>query len=346
MPKNRAADIVIAMAERCYDLDTADADWFRRVLAAGLPLLDHGLGVVGFVFVKPPAPGRIEIVDVCVPSGPEDFPIRHAKAFSTLPPELLHRETQHARVATLSERSDILAVWTRQVDYAKDALGITALDPDGHGLQIMAPLPRVTKLIQYERELWQMLAAHLSASHRLRRALRKEQAESRSTDRQRLPRGAEAVIEPKSFEVVEAVGDASKTAYTKVLREKAIAIDEARVQLRAENPVRALKIWSALVRGRWSIVDHFDSDDRRYVLAIPNPPHITDPRGLSDREEQVIAYARLGMSHAHIGYHLGISRSTVTKALASAMRKLGVSTQAELVAKLRGVPTPGLEEPA
>jgi DNA-binding CsgD family transcriptional regulator len=232
----------------------------------------------------------------------------------------------------------MLEVWTRHVDYAKDGLGITAMDPDGHGLHIMAPLPRVTKLTQAARKRWQMLAAHLSAGHRLRRALRAGREGRDGAAKSTLPHGADAVLDPKSFRVAEAVGDATAPAHAEVLKKKAVAIDRARGRLRKDDPAEALATWEALVQGRWSIVEWFDSDQRRYVLAIPNPPHVSDPRGLSERERQVVAYAQLGESHGLIAYRLGLSRSTVTKALRSAMRKLRVSTQAQLVAKLRGAP--------
>ena len=88
------------------------------------------------------------------------------------------------------------------------------------------------------------------------------------------------------------------------------------------------------MRGRWSTVDWFDSDGRRFVLAIPNSPHVSDPRGLTDRERQVVAYARMGQTNKMIGYRLGLSRSRVSLLLRSAMRKLGVRTRAQLVSKL------------
>lgn len=45
-----------------------------------------------------------------------------------------------------------------------------------------------------------------------------------------------------------------------------------------------------------------------------------------------------------ISYRLGLSRSAVIKGVGSAMRKLGVSTQAELVARLRTAPAPSRPE--
>jgi DNA-binding CsgD family transcriptional regulator len=59
-----------------------------------------------------------------------------------------------------------------------------------------------------------------------------------------------------------------------------------------------------------------------------------DPRGLNKREAQVATYAATGDSSKLIGYRLGLSQSYVSRLLNDAMRKLGVKTQAQLVAKL------------
>jgi DNA-binding CsgD family transcriptional regulator len=119
------------------------------------------------------------------------------------------------------------------------------------------------------------------------------------------------------------------------LREAAIRIDKSRAEgCREEHTDAALAEWWALVRGRWSMVDRFDTDERRYVLALPNPPMVPNPRGLTEQEQQVTAFAALGDSHKLIAYRLGLSRSRVSHLLTSGMRKLGVKTQAQLVEKM------------
>ena len=90
------------------------------------------------------------------------------------------------------------------------------------------------------------------------------------------------------------------------------------------------------MHGRWSMVDWFDCDQRRYVLAIPNSPDLGDPRGLSERELQVATYAALGESGKLISYRLGVSKGTVSNALHAAMHKLGAKTQPQLAEKMRG----------
>jgi DNA-binding CsgD family transcriptional regulator len=52
----------------------------------------------------------------------------------------------------------------------------------------------------------------------------------------------------------------------------------------------------------------------------------------------VVTYAALGETGKIIGYRFGLSTSSVSSLLISAMHKLGVTSQAQLVEKLRGFP--------
>jgi DNA-binding CsgD family transcriptional regulator len=198
---------------------------------------------------------------------------------------------------------------------------------------IVAPLAEVTTLTEHEAQRWQMLAAHVDAGHRLRHGLADSDIGGEPhTD---LPYDAEAIFDANSFRMTDAVGQAQERTATRKLRDAAVAVDRARGKMRDTDPEKALEIWKALVRGRWSMVDWFDSDGRRFVLALPNAPQVDDPRGLTERESQVVAYAVLGQTNKMIGYRLGLSKSRVSMLLRSAMRKLGVRTRSQLVIKLR-----------
>jgi DNA-binding CsgD family transcriptional regulator len=113
------------------------------------------------------------------------------------------------------------------------------------------------------------------------------------------------------------------------LRRAAKAIDRARSK--ASSNDEALDLWQGLVAGRWSLVDRFDTDGRRYPVAHKNDPQVTDPRALSLRERQVLAYVAMGYSLKLIAYSLGVSPSSVTVKRQSAMRKLGLQTHADVV---------------
>ena len=301
-----AAEAAITVTEAAYDLQVADKDWFPRVMEAAVPLIDHGLGVAGLVGTVP-REGEMQVEELHVATGPADFPIRLMRAMAELPPESVRPQVQSG-IGVLSEvnaeEPRFLEAWRRHIDNAADGIGVTALDPNGRGVHIIAPVPETMTLSRAEREQWQMLAAHLSSGLRLREAVSKALPEAQ-TETESLPCGADAVLDPKGFGVTEAVNDAQLPESLQVLRDAAVRIDRARGKLRRDDPQEALKIWWALLQGRWSMVEWFDSDQRRYILALPNAPRVFDPRGLTKRESQVVAYASLGDSHKLIAYRLG-----------------------------------------
>ena len=337
----RTSLVAIAVTEAAYDIEAATSDWLPLVMDASLPLLDRGLGVVGIIGQKPPDPGPLVMETVRVAAGSDDFLLRLISTMQEFRPEEVHRMTDPGVwiVSDLARtETGVLDAWKSNFQ-AEDGIGLIAIDTDGRAIGVLAPTPERMKFAPGERRTWEMMAAHLSAGLRLRLAI----AEAAPTPQSEgLPKGAEAVIDPRTFKVAERVGRAKQADAAQALRDAAIRIDRARGPLRDDDPQRAIETWWALNRGRWSIVDWFDTDERRFVLAIPNPPHVKDPRGLTERECQVAGYAALGESHKMIAYRLGISRPAVSKALGDAKRKLGVRTQAQLVAKLRHLGTKSL----
>jgi DNA-binding CsgD family transcriptional regulator len=113
------------------------------------------------------------------------------------------------------------------------------------------------------------------------------------------------------------------------LREAVRRLERARTRDHRGDP-ESLALWEGLVRGRWSLVDRFDSDGRRFVVAHRNEPNLGDPRGLSAREHQVAEHVGVGRSNKEIAYELGISESAVANAAARAQRKLGLRSRPEL----------------
>ena len=328
---------IIDFTEAVYDLELSEGDWLPTLLRRGLPVLDQGLGVAGYEYGLPPDGGDVELLNLNVASGPEDFAERHMQALSTTDPEVLRAQlfggcaTTGSENALATNRPQDLEHYLSYVDYCKDVLYLTAMDRKGAGVAIVAPLKKVTTLSAHEAQRWQMLAAHVEAGHRLRRGLSDIQAGEGSG----LPIGAEAVLDPTNLRVTDAIGPAQQSSATQKLREAALSVDRARGKMRKDDPEQALAIWKALVRGRWSIVDWFDTDGRRYVLGVPNSPSVSDPRGLTERERQIVVEAIMGHTNKMTAYRLGLSKSRVSSVLRSAMRKLGVQTRAQLVERLR-----------
>ncbi len=168
------------------------------------------------------------------------------------------------------------------------------------------------------------MASHLAAAYRLRQVIGSGSAPDDSPF-------AEAVLEPDG-RCVHARGPAKSAAARERLKLAARSVDRARGRLRTRDGNAALDGWHALVAGRWSLVDSFERDGRRYLVAWQNAPKVPGLRGLTLRERQVLGHAALGHSNKLIAYELGLAPSTVSGLLRHGLRKLGLSTRAELMA--------------
>jgi DNA-binding CsgD family transcriptional regulator len=97
----------------------------------------------------------------------------------------------------------------------------------------------------------------------------------------------------------------------------------------------ALIEWQSLVDGKWTLVDHFDTDGRRFLVARRNPPGGDTHASLSVDEARAAGFRAMGHPLKLIAYELGFSLATVSRLLRSAARKLGLESSQELV-NLRG----------
>ena len=129
----------------------------------------------------------------------------------------------------------------------------------------------------------------------------------------------------------------SSTPQRELLRAAALRADRSRHVLRNMDADHAHRLWEGLLAGRWTLVDWFDTDGRRFIITKRNDRLPHPSRGLTPRERQVTMRGALGASSKAIGYELGISPSRVSSLLNAAMRKLGVRTKAQLVVMVRAL---------
>lgn len=94
-----------------------------------------------------------------------------------------------------------------------------------------------------------------------------------------------------------------------------------------------VEIWRSILSGRCHLIERFEANRRRYFVVVRCPRGEIHPRALSKREAAVVLHAMRGETHKRIAYQLGLSRSSVTKLLRSALGKLHVRTQAQLVSQ-------------
>ncbi len=201
----------------------------------------------------------------------------------------------------------------------QDSIGLVASIGGGRSLVLSAPLAEVRSISRAEQRRGAQLAAHLGAGLRLHLAVS-------TASRQAAP---EAVLSGDG-KLHDARGEAESRRARDWLRDAVKNRERARTREQRSDSDRALSLWEGLVAGRWSLVDRFESDGKRFVIAYQNDPEVGDPRGLSRRERQVAEYLGLGRSQKEIAYLLGVGAAAVSNAVAGAIDKLGLGGRAEL----------------
>jgi DNA-binding CsgD family transcriptional regulator len=318
---------VLSIIEAAY-AETGDADqWLDGALAAMHAQLDQGSGLLARRFHVQSASvwqGATRAIGVAADelvatdraaAQLKDLPPAEAMAVARRMFPLAPVAVRLSQLLGQPMMTQLVAGYPRPV---KDTLGIIAADPSGHGCVFFRNDDTQTRLSRGAAALWERIAAHLATGYRLARASEGE---------------AEAVLDPGGkllHRESEVTRDDART-----LSEAAKGIDRARGRLRRVDPERALSLWRGLVSGRWSLIDQFDSDGRRFVVAKRNA--IT-PRGwnvLTDREAQILAYLAEGQAPKLIAYQLGLSTPTVTRDVVCAMHKLSVGSRLELVTAYR-----------
>jgi DNA-binding CsgD family transcriptional regulator len=329
----RQQDLVGAV-EACYSLAGTESEWMRGLLEAVRPSFDDGFGVVACTFALRGA-GLVRLDNVvgigndmlvsvfsAINAGsqagtPEQLGMIQQLTFGSGQPFSTSSE-RLARAPNLQGDQAMSQIPLLAENGVLDFAAMLAPEPAGTGMLVGSPLREVHRPAPGERARFTNVAAHLGAGLRLRRAL----AAGRGLE--------EAVLAPDGA-CLHAETPAQPRAAREALRRAAKAIDRARGRLRRRDQDEALNIWRALCAGRWSLVDHFDSDGRRFVVARQNEPDVRDPRALSPRERQVAAFVALGRSNKYVAYALGLSPSAVALHLKNAMRKLGLPSRTRLV---------------
>ena len=319
---------LLSILEAAYT-ESADEDaWVQNVLPLVEPFLDRGLGVFGFGYsydsgrftrrrvhgLGDQAEERSELME----SGLDDMP--RGPDGQVAEPEM---GRFYPSVPTFSWGSDLSPDHSRFLAETgapvKDVLGIVGGDPSGQGV-VFCGWARMKgrELTGRTRAVGLRLAAHLAHGYRLAHR----------------PQGSvEAVLDGSGK--VQHLEPNLTAAHGQSLSHAAKGMDQARGRLRRVDPDRALALWKGLVQGRWTLVDHFDHDGRRYLMAKRNTPALRPWHTLTEREGQAVAYAAHGQPNKVIAYELGVALSTVAADLSRAAKKVGARSRLDLMAAYR-----------
>lgn len=222
------------------------------------------------------------------------------------------REMAKAPVVAASEGPDFnRQPWLTQLFRPRgieDVLTLNAFNPTGFGCSIVQPVPARFRLRRGEREHLARLSSHFAAACRLRWRLR---ASRESPD---------AVLSPDG-KTLHAQNDAVLRQARDALKEATLAMERLRAGRTRANDATTLESWRPLVSAEWTLVDQFERDGKRYVVARANRVTEQGNEALTPRERQVVALSELGHHPKLIAYELGIAHSTVRVLLARAARR-------------------------
>lgn len=343
------------LLEHCYRLDLTPEVWLRELAEAALPLMGFGLGVHAyFLDLSAETPtlsspllvgGRPEWearwksawwdTIMMSTSGP-DLRVLHTLSPVNYATELwgaltTQSPTYASHLASLSTRgystifSRYLAGETAVPDARHamypDSFNVLGMDATQRGVVLIANLPEQAHGAVSPRvaQLWNRLGAHVASGLRL---LRLEHSRAGPSEPEAIFT-ANGKVEHAKVELRDSVALGA-------LREQVVAVDKMRAHHRCD-PVHATEAWRALHEGRYSLLDHFERDGRRFYVARANTPAVDPLASLTEREAQVVRAAALGHSNKRIAYELDLALSTVAAALKSAGQKLGARSRLDLI---------------
>jgi DNA-binding CsgD family transcriptional regulator len=307
---------ILAIVEAAYAIEAPPRPWALRLLESTARVVGAGISAFACAFEET-NDGRIRFDRGSVASlGVNDDMLESIFAsHEQAPTGALAAVFAKARgTARCILTSEAIANKTRFADgpqsaggAAHDGINIAATDVDDRGFLISIAVPAGYRLSDRTRQALARVGNHVLAAMRLRRRLG-------HTDRF-APDG-----EAKLAEARRALVHASKT------------IEHVRTSMRSEAD-GPLELWKGLISARWTMVDSFDREGARYVVARENRRAATGPESLTQTERAVVSFAARGLSTKEIAHALGISDATVRVLVMRAMRRCGVTSRNDLIAR-------------
>lgn len=312
---------VVALLDAAYRVDRDEATWSRHLTQAFAPSVPGSIFTGGLVFDA--SSHALAARAMSSDNAAVDAWMQWA-AKGEMDPYVDRMFPVRARVGSASENlgADLSAFASSVRDAVavsfEDAWSVAGanLHRQGYLLSVATPA-RVGTLPPALLQQWTRIAAHLSAAF----CLRQNMARGLAT--------AEGVLSPDG-KLLHAEGSAQIPSAREALRYAVRGIDAARSRLR-KQPTESLDSWQAVVSGRWSLVEAYERDGRRFLLARVNELAAPTNKALSKRERQIVGLVAQGASNKEVAYRLGIGEPSVAGYLRRAKTKLGLRGRAELL---------------
>jgi DNA-binding NarL/FixJ family response regulator len=317
---------LIGLVEALYTPDIPDERWLQIVVQKLQPVLDqHRLGITGGMY-SCPDPCSFTVTRALMCDVPESIQGAFFEGMKSLSPDFV----AHAFLNQVVSLGSDLRGWgdiSTNRNGASPAVGVVdsltmnVVEPDGEGCWFVSARSQRQPILNEQYLTLTRFARHLAAAHRLRRRHPHVRV---SADE------AEAVVDPTGH--LEHAAGPAKDADNQVALVRAVrAMDAARSRKAGSDQQGAISRWKSVVLERWTMLDHFEKDGKRFVLAMENRPKPPSLGLLSSREHQVVARALAGLENKAIAADLGLAPSTIRVPLARAAAKVGVRSRRELL---------------
>jgi len=320
----RSAD-VISVIESVYDVERPRTEWLNGVLASISTNMPGLIGAGGLLY-------RIDeqqlIIDASATHAADPEWLKIGRAAHGDPQTMrgfvnTYRTMQFADMVMegrrLPNRDGLRSA------YRDSGLGscflVNGYDPAGFGCAVYLFAREDAETSARRGGMYRRVATHLATAYRLLRRLEVG-----------TPQAPPAAVLDEHGATVQPAGDAEAA---RAISAACAARQQARGDVRLEDPTRALSMWRAMVTGRWTLVDKVERDGRRFIVAEENGLPLRGVEGLAPRERAVLALAAAGRVNKIIAYELGIAPATVRVLLARASTKLGVRSRAALIERYR-----------
>jgi len=318
------------LAQACYALDAAEPDWLAGITRVLRPGLDAGMGIGAWRFALGAWSSATPLLGELAPEVEQAL----FQVGADSPEDRSWRFFLSSRARSMTERLGFPEGLSQDAIYAPfqplgigDVHALTLVDASGEGIGFVAPAPHVVQSVPAITRRLERIGAHVLSGFRLRRALSR----------------VEAVLAPDG-QLLDAVGEAQAKDEQAVLRDAVKALDRAWSR-RGGDVDEALELWTGLVSGRWSLVQSFESDGRRYLLARRNQPGELLGSPLSPLAAQALLMRAQAASYKQIAYELGLSVASVHRLVKDGIHKLGMSSEGELALLFRASLTAKATEP-
>lgn len=312
--------------EECYQETPAEAVWGSRLAERMAQLVPDALGVLGAAYVV--ESDRLQFHDIVgdplfathATRMAEDAQ-RCAASLSSSPHrrQLLAgtygRPQPHVTSTADFPASLVLPVTSNLPWRSGEALGCFGSLDGNRGYFLGPASPDRMRVSRRRRQELERLAEHVATGYWLR-ALRPPATP--------LAGSAAAVCTPDG-RVLHDAGEAPELSGQLV--DAVRNMDRARCRRKRRSTGEATELWQALLAGQYTLVESFERDGRRLILAV----RCRTPRpALTEREAAVAAAAARGAANKAIAAELGLATGTIGAHLATALRKLGCSSRKSL----------------